>query len=573
MPRLVAARSGLGLDVGHERGLGAYIDGGRVIHNGVVNIAKTFDAAKYMFTQEIRNGSATMFMPYFNYDFHERFILLKNNKGSDETRARFSDYAAVLNETFYERARKGENLTMFHMNEVPDLYESVGMSDFEEKYAELEKTVPARAKSEVSARKVLDRIITERQETQRIYVYNADHGQRHGNYKVPVRHSNLCMEITLPSTPMDDWELKYAEVEKERVSSYMDLRRRERAEAKEMVKRFLDPSEISLMDTEKYDYVPEKMLKGTGEYYRGEIFSCILASVNMGTVKQERIPNIARWVVRFLDNVIDMQEYTVPEAEYGAKKRRPLGIGVYNLFYWFAKNNVRYDSKEARDLLHEWFEDLSYELHSASCELAEERGACDLFEETKFADGGLLVDKDRYAPKVDDLVSVSLGRDWEGLRERIKKHGMRNSSLMAIAPTSNASRVFAGLQGINPPWSLLIEQSDSKRELVYHVPEYNRLKRRYVTAFSKEFDNLEYIKTVAVMAKFVDQSISLNLYYNRGKYENYNYKIPKKVLVKELYTAYAYGIKSLYYVRMQDPRRGGEVPVEEEKCRGGACEV
>ena len=144
---------------------------------------------------------------------------------------------------------------------------------------------------------------------------------------------------------------------------------------------------------------------------------------------------------------------------------------------------------------------------------------------------------------------------------------------MAIAPTSNASRVFAGLQGINPPWSLLIEQSDSKRELVYHVPEYNRLKRRYVTAFSKEFDNLEYIKTVAVMAKFVDQSISLNLYYNLGNYKDYNYKIPKKILVKELYTAYAHGIKSLYYVRMQDPRRGGDVPVEEEKCQGGACEV
>lgn len=571
IPLLVAGRSGLGIDLGHERGLGAHIDGGRVTHTGVVPMAQTFDKAKRMFTQEIRHGSATMFQPYFNYDFHDRFIVLKNNKGSEEARARFSDYAAVFNGLFYERAKKGENVTLFHMNEVPDLYDSVGMADFGEKYEKYENSVPVRAKLSVPARKILDRFLVERQETQRIYAFHADHAQRHGNYKVPIRHSNLCMEIVLPSEPMEDKELRYAEVRKEDAEKYADLRRRERPEAKEMVKRFLRPSEISDFDKENFVYFPEELVKETNDYYRGEIFSCILASANMGVLKQERIPTVAKWIVRFLDNVIDMQEYAVPEAEYGAKKRRPLGIGVYNAFYWFAKNGVRYDSREARNLLHEWFETLSYELHLASCELAEERGACDLFEETKFAEGSLLIDKDRYATSVDGLVDVGLKKDWGGLREKIKRHGMRNSSLMAIPPTSNASRMFAGLQGLNPPWSLLIEQSDSKAEIVYHVPEFSRLKRRYVTAFSDDFDNIEYIKTVAVIGKFVDQSISLNLYYDLGRYEGY--KIPKKVLVRELLEAYKYGIKSLYYVRMQDPRRGDSEEPEESGCPGGSCEV
>ena len=507
--KLTAARSGLGFNFGNIRGLGAGVDNYRVTHTGAIPMIKGFEAATGMFSQEMRGGGGTNFYPFFHYEI-ENLLMLKNNKGTDETRARRLDHTIQFNKLFYDRVLKEQDITLFHMNEVPGLYDAMGDNElFEELYTNYEKTVSRKNKKTVPASVIRDLYFEQREQTGRIYETNLDHANTHSSYKLPLTQSNLCEEIFQISTPLD------------------------------------------------------------GSKGEPEIGVCILMSINTGSTKDTRIPIVSEYAVRFLDELIDYMDYAMPEVEYAATKRRPLGIGISDQFHWLAKNKLFYNTQDARDQTHSLIENISYNLHKTSVELAKDFGPCELYEDTKYSEGILPIDT--YCKEVDKVANQELLQDWEQLRKDMLKYGIRNSSLMAIAPTANSSRVGNNTPGVEPPRKLLNIKEDNKFLIKQLVPEYNRLKNYYSTAWGDDFNNIDYIKYISIFQKFVDQSISTNLYRDFGRYKDN--LVPQSILFDEWFTVYKYGLKSLYYTNFLTVDGINGIEEEDTDCAGGGCKI
>lgn len=501
-----ASRSGVGFNFGNIRGLGASIDNGRVTHTGIIPIIKGTEALTGEFSQQMRGNSGTCFYPFFHIEI-EDILVLKNNKGTDETRARKIDHCFQVNKLFYDRLYKGEDITLFFMNDVPDLYDLMGDNEkFKDRYEYYEKNIPKSKKKIVPAKQLWESFKNERSETNRLYLNNLDHFNTHSSFKTPLTQSNLCTEISTIATPLD------------------------------------------------------------GSKGEPEIGVCILASKNWGYLKDLRIEVVSEYLVRFLEELIDFQEYGMPEIEYASKKRRTLGIGESDVFHWLAKNKLFYNTIEARNAVHKRMEKMNYYLLKASNKLAKERGACELYKDTKYSDGILSIDT--YNKNVDGLVDVDLQMDWDSLRKEIKKYGLRNSTLQAIAPVSNSSRVSNSSPGVEPPRKLLIVKEDKSMVIKQFVPEFSKLKNYYTTAWSDEFNNIDYFKFIAVFQKFVDQSISTNQYADFTRFKN---GYPDQLLEDEYYTAYKYGLKTLYY---QNSKTSDSIDEDkEENCGSGGCSI
>ncbi len=513
--KLTASRAGLGMGIGSIRGLEGDIGDGRVKHTGIIPIAKASEYLTKSFSQEMRGGGGTTFMPFFHWEIGD-YLVLKNNKGTEENRVRGLDHTPQFNRLFYSRVFKEEDITLFHMNDVPGLYEAMGDNDkFQELYEYYEKKLPKKKKKTIKAEVIWDSWKGERFQTARVYGINQDHFNTHSAFNINVEHSNLCLEIGLPNSPLD------------------------------------------------------------GSAGTPEIFACILMSQNWGYMRDERIPIVSEYSVRFLEEVIDLQEYAMPEVEYAAKGRRTLGIGVSDKFHWLAKNKLMYNTLEARNAIHKRMEAISYHLYKTSVELAKERGPCDLYKDTKASDGQLVIDT--YCRTVDELVTEPLHYDWDELKAEIATYGMRHSTLMAVAPTANSSRVSNSTPGVEPPRNLYSGKEDNKIIVKQLVPEYNKLKHYYTTAWSEDFNNIDYFKELAVIQKFVDQAISVNQYADLTKYEK---GYPNSLLTKEYMTHYYYGGKTLYYQNFRTSKKAddedGEHLLDMEKddgCAGGGCKI
>ncbi len=524
-------RAGIGLNFGRLRGIDAKIRGGEVIHTGLVPFLKMFEATTKSFTQNsIRGGGSTSTLPFFHWEI-ETFIQLKNNKGNDENRVRRMDYSIALNKLFRERVKKNENITLFSSEEVKDLYDAFYSSDyqaFEEKYLEAEKKSSIR-KKQINAREFYLAILKERYETGRIYILNADHVNKHSSFKDNIYMSNLCQEITLPTEPLSD-------INK----------------------------------------------------YNGEIAMCILSNINFGKLESiDEIDNLTDLLVRFLDELVDYQEYPVRVAEKSTKNRRSLGIGVSDVFHFLAKNNLKFDDAKGRKIIHQYMERFQYGLIKASATLAKEKGACKYFNKTKYADNIFPIDT--YEKNVDEIVPNELLCDWESLRKTVKKYGLRNSALSAIPPAASSSIVSNSTPGVDPVRKLLIAKMSKYGPLKQLVPGYEKYRKNYPLAW--DINNEEYIKFVAVFQKFLDQSISTNLYYDVSKYENS--KVPMRDLIRHESSAYKYGLKTLYYLNSNDnsgeftqelaqkddldikqiPTKNIVTDYEADGCEGGACSV
>jgi len=520
--KLTASKSGLGLGLGSIRGLGADIDNGRVKHTGIVPIARGAMVLTKSFTQQSRGGSSTMTYPFFHIEI-EDLVVLKNNKGTEDNRVRHADHSFAINEFLMKRVQEDKDITLFFMNDVPGLYQSFYDNDlFTALYEKYERTVPKKNQKKIKARDVIKAILSERFGTGRIYTMNLDHMNSHSTYKLPILFSNLCQEIALPASPLD-YNYKRPEVQKDLSIVYKET--------------------------------------------NPEIFVCILASVNAGIVKKERIPIVTEYLVRFLDALIDYQDYAMPEVEFAAKKRRSLGIGISDWFHFLAKNKVIYNTEEARNLTHEFTESVSYYLHKASIKLAKEFGACELYKETKYSDGEMPIDN--YTKSVDELVSVSLQHDWEELRIELKEYGIRNSSLMAIAPTASSAIVGNNTAGVEPPRELVKTKTSGNMIIKQVVPEFQKLKHYYTTAWSPEFNNTDYFKMIAVFQKFIDQSISTNQYTDLTRYPGG--MVPFNELLQEFKIARKYGLKTLYYQNFYTNDSKNEEP--EGGCAGGGCTI
>ena len=486
--RYVAQRAGIGINAGRIRGINSKIRGGEVQHTGVVPFLKKFEATVRCCTQNgIRGGSATVHFPIWHQEI-EDILVLKNNKGTEDNRVRKLDYSIQISKLFYERFIQDAEITLFSPHDVPGLYDSFGLPEFDALYVQYEKD-PSIKKKTVKAQELILDLLKERAETGRIYLMNIDHCNSHSSFKDKVNMSNLCQEITLPTDPIH--------------------------------------------------HIDDKM---------GEIALCILSAINVGKVKSdEELEELCDLSVRGLEELIDYQKYPVLAAEIATKARRSLGIGYIGLAHYLAKLGFNYDSQEAWDAVHGLSEAFQYYLLKASNQLAKEKGHCEYFGRTKYADGILPIDT--YKKDVDEITSVKLEHDWETLRASILEHGLRHSTLSAQMPSESSSVVSNATNGIEPPRGFLSIKKSKKGPLKQIVPQYHSLKNNYTLLWDME-SNRGYINIVAVMQKFFDQAISGNWSYNPENYEDN--EVPVSVMANDFLTTYKYGWKTSYYQNTYD---------------------
>jgi len=512
--KYVSQRAGIGINAGRIRGLGSEIRGGEAQHTGCIPFFKMFQAAVKSCSQGgVRGGAATLFYPLWHIEA-ESLLVLKNNRGVEDNRIRQLDYGVQINRLLYTRLIKGGNITLFSPNEVPGLYDAffADQDEFERLYTKYEQD-PNIRKRTLSATDLFSTLMQERAGTGRIYIQNVDHCNTHSPFDprvAPVHQSNLCMEIALPTKPLDNIN---------------------------------DPN--------------------------GEIALCTLSAFNLGALNSlDELEGLADLTVRALDALLDYQDYPVEAARTATMNRRTLGIGVINYAYYLAKNGVRYSDDSALGLTHRTFEAMQYYLLKASVNLAKEYGACPLFKQTVYSQGKLPIDT--YKKDLDAVCSEPLLCDWESLRADIVKYGLRNSTLTALMPSETSSQIANATNGIEPPRGLVTVKASKDGILKQVVPEFETLKDAYETLWQLP-GNEGYLKLVGVMQKFVDQAISANTAYDPGKFEGN--KVSMKQMLKDLLTAYKYGVKTLYYHNTRDGADDTQTDIQDDGCAGGACKI
>ena len=497
--KYVAQRAGIGINAGRIRGINSKIRGGEVQHTGVVPFLKKFESTVRCCTQNgIRGGSATVHFPIWHQEI-EDILVLKNNKGTEDNRVRKLDYSIQLSKLFYERFITNGTISLFSPHDVPGLYDAFGGDTFDELYTQYESdpTVP---RSTIGAQELILDLLKERAETGRIYIMNIDHCNTHSSFKDKVYMSNLCQEITLPTDPI----------------------------------QHIDGG--------------------------GEIALCILSAVNVGKLRNlEEMEELCDLSVRALEELIDYQKYPVEAARKSTLARRSLGIGYIGLAHYLAKNGVKYEDPEAWKLVHDLTEAFQYNLLKASNKIAEEKGSCDGFSQTKYSDGFLPIDT--YKKDVDEIVPNKLNYDWEELRESIRIHGLRHSTLSAQMPSESSSVVSNATNGIEPPRDYISTKKSKKGPLKQIVPNIATLKNNYTLLWDMP-SNAGYVNIVAVMQKFFDQAISGNWSYNPQQFDNN--EVPTSVMAQDLLTTYKYGWKTSYYQNTYDSKTD-EVDLDSSK--------
>ncbi|MBQ0727123.1 MAG: ribonucleoside-diphosphate reductase subunit alpha [Thalassolituus oleivorans] len=513
--KYVSQRAGIGINGGRIRALGSPIRGGEAFHTGCIPFYKHFQTAVKSCSQGgVRGGAATLFYPMWHYEV-ENLLVLKNNRGVEENRVRHLDYGVQINKLMYERLIKNGNITLFSPSDVPGLYDAFfeDQALFEQLYTKYEADANIR-KQTMKAVDLFSSMMQERASTGRIYIQNVDHCNTHSPFnpkKAPVRQSNLCLEIALPTKPLNDIN---------------------------------DES--------------------------GEIALCTLAAFNLGTLTNlDELEDLSDLVVRALDSLLTYQDYPVAAAKRASLSRRTLGVGVINYAYYLAKNGVKYSDGSANGLTHRAFEAIQYWLLRASNKLAQEQGACEAFDDTTYAQGLLPIDT--YKKDVDKFCTEPLHYDWETLRSDIQKYGLRNSTLTALMPSETSSQISNATNGIEPPRGYISVKQSKDGILKQVVPEFDRLKGEYELLW-KIPNNQGYLELVGIMQKFVDQAISANTNYDPTRFGG---KVPMQQLLKDLLTAYRNGLKTLYYHNtrdgMEDPQQ--DAIAEDDDCAGGACKI
>jgi ribonucleoside-diphosphate reductase alpha chain len=500
MAKYASKRAGIGLEIGRLRPLGSPIRGGEIMHTGMIPfLKKWFGDLRSCSQGGIRNASATVFYPIWHHQFDD-LIVLKNNQGTEETRVRHMDYGVVLSAFFWRRFKNKENITLFDPNQVPDLYEAFykNTEQFEKLYVKYEHQEGIRKKV-ISAEEVFKSgILKERTDTGRIYLVFIDNVMKQGPFD-PEYHtiyqSNLCCEILLPTRPF----------------------------------KRLDDSD-------------------------GRIALCTLGSINWGAFRNpEDMRRACRILQRSLCNILDYQDFLSVQSKLSNDEIQPLGIGVTNLAYWHAKRGYKYGEKDALQDVKSWMEHQAFYLTEATVELAKERGPCKDSHKTRYGQG--IFPWELRADAVNDLAEFSPELDWETLRENMLKYGVRNATLTAIAPVESSSVVINSTNGIELPMSLISVKESKAGSFIQVVPEYHRLKNRYQLMWEQK-DCVGYLKTAAVLAAYVDQSISTNTFYSPKHFADR--KVPSTLIAKNLMQAHIWGLKTLYYSLVD--KQGSKMP-------------
>lgn len=511
--KYVSQRAGIGINGGRIRALGSEIRGGEALHTGCIPFYKHFQSAVKSCSQGgVRGGAATLFYPLWHLEV-ENLLVLKNNRGIEENRVRHLDYGVQFNKLMYQRLIEGGNITQFSPSDVPGLYEAFFADQplFESLYTQYEQD-PSIRKRSIKAVELFSLFASERASTGRIYLQNVDHCNTHSPFDpavAPVRQSNLCLEIALPTKPL----------------------------------------------THIYDE-------------EGEIALCTLAAFNLGKLQDlAELEELAELIVRALDSLLDYQDYPVAAARNSTMARRALGVGVINFANYLAQHHVRYSDGSANGLTHRTFEAIQYYLLKASNKLAQEQGMCGAYAETTYAQGMLPIDT--YKRDLDSICDEPLHLDWEALRQDIKAHGLRNSTMTALMPSETSSQISNATNGIEPPRGFVTVKASKDGILKQVVPDFVELQYRYELLWSLP-NNDGYLQLVGIMQKFVDQAISVNTNYDPSRFDEG--KVPMKLLLKDLLTAYKFGVKTLYYHNTRDGASDSQNDMD-DGCGVGACKI
>lgn len=508
MAKYASKRAGIGLEIGRLRSLGSPIRGGEIMHTGMIPfLKKWFGDLRSCSQGGIRNASATVFYPIWHHQFDD-LIVLKNNQGTEETRVRHMDYGVVLSAFFWKRFKNKENITFFDPNEVPDLYEAFyqDTAKFEELYVKYEKRKDLRKKT-MSAEEVFKGgILKERTDTGRIYLVFIDNVMNQGPFD-PEYHtiyqSNLCVEILLPTKSF---------------------------------KRLDDPA--------------------------GRIALCTLGSMNWGAFRNpEDMRRACRILLRSLNNILDYQDFLSIQSKLSNDEIRPIGIGVTNLAYWHAKRGYKYGESEALQDVKSWAEHQTYYLMEANVELAKERGKCLDSDKTRYGNG--IFSWELRSNGANELADFTPELEWETLRADMVEYGVRNATVGAIAPVESSSVVINSTNGIAMPMSLISVKESKAGSFIQVVPEYQKLKNKYQLMWDQT-DCVGYLKTSAVLAAYMDQSISTDTFYNPAHFPDR--KVPTTLIAKNLMLAHKWGIKTLYYSLINkkgSKEEEDEAPLEE----------
>ena len=510
--KYVSQKAGIGIGAGRIRAIKSPIRNGDAYHTGVIPFYKLFQAATRSCSQgDVRNGAATLYYPIWHLEV-EDLLVLKNNKGTEDNRVRHMDYGVQFNKVMYERLLTNGDITLFSPHDVPEMYDAffADTDRFRELYERAERNTKLRKKT-IKAVELFTRFMQERKDTGRIYLMNVDHANSHGAFLpevAPIHQSNLCCEIDLPTRPLNSVD---------------------------------DPN--------------------------GEIALCTLSAINWGAFRDpEDMERACTLAVRGLDALLSYQNYPILAARMATENRRPLGIGIINLAYWLAKNDFTYSDPASLPELDRWAQHWSYYLIRASVDLAQEFGACPKSVETKYHTGVLPVDT--YKREVDELVPHQDHVDWEGLRARLRQHGIRNSTLMALMPAETSAQISNATNGVEPPRSYVSVKQSKDGVLKQVVPEYRRLKNKYELLWDQKSPE-GYLRIMAVLQKYIDQGISVNTSYNPQHYEEE--KIPMSEMLRHLVMCYKYGIKQLYYFNTYDG--SGEIDVDRMHNRQPAAQA
>ena len=512
--KYVSQKAGIGINGGRIRAINSPIRSGDATHTGVIPFYKYFQTAVKSCSQGgVRGGAATLYYPLWHFEV-EDLLVLKNNKGTEDNRIRHLDYGVQFNKLMYERLISGGDITLFSPHEVPGMYEAFFNDQelFRELYETAERNTRIRKKT-IPASELFSAFIQERKDTGRIYLMNVDHANTHGSFDeelAPIRQSNLCCEVNLPTKPLNDIN---------------------------------DPD--------------------------GEIALCTLSAINWGIIKSpadfEKPCDLA---VRGLDALLDYQKYPVLAAELATQNRRPLGVGIINFAFWLAKNDSSYQIPNL-ELVDEWAEAWSYYLIKSSADLAAEKGACPLNHETKYGKG--ITPNQTYKKEVDELVPHQERLPWAELRQQLAATGIRNSTLMAIMPAETSAQISNSTNGIEPPRAYVSVKQSKHGVLRQVIPQIHRLKNKYDLLWDQQSPE-GYLKICAVLQKYVDQGISVNTSYNPKFFTEE--KIPLSILLQHVVMFYKYGGKQLYYnntndgqgemVEVNDQLASGEI--DDEDC-------
>lgn len=503
-------RYGIGLNLGKLRPLNSPIKNGDTLHSGVIAWLKMYQDTIHACQQGgARRGAGTVNFPIFHPEIMS-ILELKNNQGTHENRVPHLDYCIAISNLFYDRLKNNKTISLFASCDAPDLYEFFGLPIFDEIYKKYEASDVPRI--EVSARELFVKLFTERLGTARIYVLNIDQANEFSPWEDIVQMTNLCCEILHP------------------------------------------------LKAERFTGDPE-----------AEVGVCILGATNMLRIKNDvEHQKSCELLVRFLDNIIDIQEYTVPACKNFATNKRSLGVGITNLAAWLASKGLNHDSVESPQLVSDYMEKQQYYLMEASMKLAKERGAAPHFERSKYFKGKKSP-LDLYNKNVDALVEVHR-LDWAPLMEDIKLYGLRNMTLSANMPAESSSVIQNSTNGAEPITSLIIRKTSKGKTCIQVVPGSTKWKNHYLKKGDIK-NNDGIIRVAAAAAKWLCMASSFNLYYDSDNYEDGN--VPMSVLIRDHLYATHVGLKTFYYCNPKKTKDSlaDDFKEEENGCSSGACSL